>query len=130
MDKIVNMQETISESQTDISIEIRKLQLISDKHRWIDNLKVSQARYNKWGKKEYGEKIHNIEHNFEHLMNNLENDEYDLHFQLINQVDAHEDAIDILLKFHQKKKDQEEFLQNNPAESFISRVAKERVDIK
>lgn len=130
MDKIVNMQETVSESQTDISIEIRKLQLISDKHRWSDNLKVLQAKYNKWGKKEYEEKIHNIEHNFQHLMNNLESDEFDLHFQLINQVDAHEDAIEVLLKFHQKKIEQEEFLQNNPAESFINRVAKERVDIK
>lgn len=99
-------------------------------HRWDENLKITQARLNKWGKKEFEEKCRNLQHNFEHLMNNLEGEDYELELELVNEVDGHEDTIQTLLKVYHKKKEQEEFLQNNPPESFISRVAKERVEIK
>jgi hypothetical protein len=130
MDKIINEEETVSEIQKDLVVEIRKLHLINQKHIWDDNLKIAQAKFFKWGKKEYQEKIQNINHNFTHLITNLESDEFDLHFSLINLVDAHEDTIEILLKIHEKRQQNDEFLKDNPAESFISRIAKDRVDIK
>jgi hypothetical protein len=130
MDRIINEEETVSETQKDLVVEIRKLHLINQKHIWDDNLKIAQAKFFKWGKKEYQEKIQNITHNFTHLITNLENDEFDLHFSLINLVDAHEDTIEILLKIHEKRQQNDEFLKENPAESFINRIAKERVDIK
>lgn len=130
MSQIEQTEDVIGETTVDINIEIRKAHLAEHKHKWDENLKVTQAKFNKWSRKEYDEKLHNVEHNYNHLLQVIHTDDYDNHLELIQKVDAHEDTIETLLAFQQRKQEQEEYLQNNPPEAFINRVAKERVEIK
>jgi len=65
---------------------------------WDENLKVTQAKHDKYSKKEYEERLENIQHNYDYLIQNLESEEYDEHFDLINKVGGHEDTIEVLLK--------------------------------
>ena len=100
------------------------MKLQQQKHKWDEECKIIQAKHDKWSKKEYGERLNNIQYNYQHLLNIIDSEDYDLHHTLINQVKAHEDKIEILLKIHEKKVEKEEYLKNNPPESFIARIAK------
>lgn len=126
----ITEQEDVIEQQQSIDSEIRRMQLAILKHQWDDGLKVTQAKSNKWSKKEYEEKVHYLEHNYNHLLNIIDDEEYQNHLELVTKIDGHEDTIETLLRIQEKRQAQEEYLQNNPPESFISRVAKERVEIK
>lgn len=127
---IQDEEDVIAEEPIDLSTQIRKMQLKTLKHHWDESLKVTQARTNQWSKKEYDEKVNNIQYNYDHLLNVIDTDDYELHLRLVSEIDAHEDTIETLLKIYNKKVEQEEYLKENPPESFINRVAKERIEIK
>ena len=63
MHKIEAEDEFISSEQKDVDGEIRRTHLAELKLKWLDDLKVTQAKSNKWSRKDYEEKLQAVEHN-------------------------------------------------------------------
>lgn len=123
MDKIISQEWTVSEEQKDINIQIRKLQLQESRHKWDDNVKVTQAKHDKWGKKEYEEKLANIQHNYQHLVSILDSEDYLPHFDLIQKVNGFEDKIETLLAIYEKRKEREEYVKSLPKpKSYLNKI--------
>jgi hypothetical protein len=128
--KVQEEQGYITSEAKNLDEEIRKINLHNLKHQWSDEIKVIQAKTNKWVRKEYEEKLEALQHNTNHLESIIDLPEYELHLSLIESVSGYGEKVEILIKIHEERKKKDEYLVNNPAESFISRVAKERVEIK
>lgn len=125
MDKIIDQQWTVSEEKVDINLEIRKLHLADAKHKWEENVKITQAKHDKWGKKEYLEKLANITHNYQYLADNISEDTYEEHFDMISKVQGYDDKIETLILIYEKKKEREEKIKNMPKpKSFLSKIEK------
>ncbi|CAI2363373.1 unnamed protein product [Moneuplotes crassus] len=125
MEKIISEQCTVAEEPRDLNIEIRKLQLSDLKHTWEDSAKVLQAKHDKWGKKEFHEKLENITHNYNYLMEEISSEEYEAHLEMIQKVAGYEEKIETLIEIFEKNKEREEYLKNLPKpKSFLSKIAK------
>lgn len=94
--------------------------------KWKENLKVTQARFNKFSIKLYDEKMANIEHNCLHLQNIISEPFYPQHLSLIQKAEGYEEKIEILLKVIEKVKEQEKYFDSRLAGELARTLCKQQ----
>lgn len=130
MSLISREEGVINDQKGDLNHEIRLMHLHSHFHKWNDDLKVTQARRNLYSKTDYELRVANIKHNYDYLVANIDSEKYQDYLDLVLRAEGHEDTIENIMAIEEKRLQAEQYLKDHPAQDFISRVAKERIELK